>query len=61
MDGTVKKYKARLVALGYGQVSSEDVFKTICTRCNECDRAIVVSHSLYHEQSYTSTRYLKCC
>ena len=27
-DGTVKKYKARLVALGYGQVSRVDVFDT---------------------------------
>ena len=27
-DGSIKKYKARLVALGYGQVSGVDVFNT---------------------------------
>ena len=27
-DGSIKKYKARLVALGYGQVSRVDVFNT---------------------------------
>ena len=47
-DGTVKKYKTRLVALGYGQVSGVDVFQYDSASCNECNRAIVISYSSYY-------------
>ena len=48
-DGSIKKYKARLVALDYGQVPGVDVFNT------EYHCAITISISIYIQYAYTPT------